>query len=310
MGLPTTELCMGKRTVTIGLVAEDGDANGMKIEDLVRCLEDEKQKIEMFKRELPLCLGFIKHVIDVLNDDLMKRGAQSSNARPILEQFLPIKDDKEMMVAEKDCKDNKMNWMTSVQLWKNDGDDTNICSGQNKVHRQSDVSEKVDNQPLPDLSLLTPGIVKDDSNKCFFSATNPSTRKEHLASLFPSPNTPSSNNHNIQQQHAYQQNCSRKARRCWSLELHQKFVKALERLGGSHVATPKQIREMMRVDGLTNDEVKSHLQKYRLHNQRVLLHSSSSSGNNNETEHCDEKISSCNNPSFSTHFLSERKIIN
>lgn len=66
----------------------------------------------------------------------MKRGAQSSNARPILEQFLPIKDDKEMMVAEKDCKDNKMNWMTSVQLWKNDGDDTNICSGQNKVHRQ------------------------------------------------------------------------------------------------------------------------------------------------------------------------------
>lgn len=26
------------------------------------------------------------------------------------------------------------------------------------------------------------------------------------------------------------------------------------------VATPKQIREMMRVDGLTNDEVKSHLQ--------------------------------------------------
>ena len=26
------------------------------------------------------------------------------------------------------------------------------------------------------------------------------------------------------------------------------------------VATPKQIREMMKVDGLTNDEVKSHLQ--------------------------------------------------
>lgn len=26
------------------------------------------------------------------------------------------------------------------------------------------------------------------------------------------------------------------------------------------VATPKQIRELMQVDGLTNDEVKSHLQ--------------------------------------------------
>ncbi|KAK8962716.1 Two-component response regulator ARR18 [Platanthera guangdongensis] len=72
----------------------------------------------------------------------------------------------------------------------------------------------------------------------------------------------------------------RKARRCWSPDLHRRFVNALQRLGGSqcmsekspnfvgvtHVdntataATPKQIRELMKVDGLTNDEVKSHLQ--------------------------------------------------
>ena len=31
-------------------------------------------------------------------------------------------------------------------------------------------------------------------------------------------------------------------------------------LGMIAVATPKQIRELMKVDGLTNDEVKSHLQ--------------------------------------------------
>ncbi|KAM2607076.1 hypothetical protein TB2_035680 [Malus domestica] len=35
---------------------------------------------------------------------------------------------------------------------------------------------------------------------------------------------------------------------------------ALQQLGGSHAATSKQIRELMKVDGLTNDEVKSHLQ--------------------------------------------------
>ncbi|RWR97806.1 myb family transcription factor EFM-like protein [Cinnamomum micranthum f. kanehirae] len=60
----------------------------------------------------------------------------------------------------------------------------------------------------------------------------------------------------------------RKSRRCWSPDLHRRFVNALQMLGGSQVATPKQIRELMKVDGLTNDEVKSHLQKYRLHMRR------------------------------------------
>jgi SHAQKYF class myb-like DNA-binding protein len=69
---------------------------------------------------------------------------------------------------------------------------------------------------------------------------------------------------------------SRKTRRCWSPELHRHFVHALQQLGGPQVATPKQIREVMKVDGLTNDEVKSHLQKYRLHNQRSPSSSSAS----------------------------------
>ncbi|KAI4996113.1 hypothetical protein ZWY2020_041254 [Hordeum vulgare] len=57
--------------------------------------------------------------------------------------------------------------------------------------------------------------------------------------------------------------------RCWSPDLHRWFVAALQHLGGPQVATPKKIREMMKVDGLTNDEVKSHLQKYRLHTRRA-----------------------------------------
>ncbi|KAL2525227.1 HTH myb-type domain-containing protein [Abeliophyllum distichum] len=52
----------------------------------------------------------------------------------------------------------------------------------------------------------------------------------------------------------------RKQRRCWSRELHRRFVNALQQLGGAQAATPKQIRDLMQVDGLTNDEVKSHLQ--------------------------------------------------
>ncbi|KAL2532558.1 HTH myb-type domain-containing protein [Abeliophyllum distichum] len=48
----------------------------------------------------------------------------------------------------------------------------------------------------------------------------------------------------------------RKQRRCWSPELHRRFVNALQQLGGAQAATPKQIRDLMQVDGLTNDEVK------------------------------------------------------
>ncbi|KAG6418164.1 hypothetical protein SASPL_120364 [Salvia splendens] len=61
----------------------------------------------------------------------------------------------------------------------------------------------------------------------------------------------------------------KKQRRCWSPELHKIFVDALQQLGGAQTATPKQIRERMKVEGLTNDEVKSHLQKYRIYMKRV-----------------------------------------
>ncbi|XP_030510443.2 transcription factor HHO2-like [Cannabis sativa] len=54
-------------------------------------------------------------------------------------------------------------------------------------------------------------------------------------------------------------------RRTWTPPLHLKFLQALDVLGGHEVATPKQIKEQMKVENLTNDQVKSHLQKYRLH---------------------------------------------
>ncbi|WOL16910.1 hypothetical protein Cni_G25698 [Canna indica] len=66
----------------------------------------------------------------------------------------------------------------------------------------------------------------------------------------------------------------RKVRRYWSEDLHKRFLHALEQLGGCDAATPKHIRKLMKVDGLTNDEVKSHLQKFRIHARR-----SSSSSN-------------------------------
>ncbi|XP_022148673.1 transcription factor HHO6-like [Momordica charantia] len=121
--------------------------------------------------------------------------------------------------------------------------------------------------PIHGLSLCTPGI----KNPTEESASSGGSRSSGTRAVSSSTLTASANlRTGLQQhQHQHQHQSSRKQRRCWSPELHRRFVSALQQLGGSQVATPKQIRELMQVDGLTNDEVKSHLQKYRLHTRRL-----------------------------------------
>ncbi|KAB2024149.1 hypothetical protein ES319_D06G067500v1 [Gossypium barbadense] len=96
-------------------------------------------------------------------------------------------------------------------------------------------------QPLPDLTFAS--ISRDmEENKCS-KAENDNSGKAGNGGLLIEQGKGSSNTIDgqttISQPH-------RKARRCWSPDL---------------LATTKQIRELMKVEGLTNDEVKSHLQK-------------------------------------------------
>ncbi|CAL0312106.1 unnamed protein product [Lupinus luteus] len=125
--------------------------------------------------------------------------------------------------------------------------------------------EEKEDTTMNRLSLLTPPppAVKNLREGC--SSSGSRTNSNRALSSSPPMAQPSLRTGSLQQQ----QLASRKQRRCWSPELHRRFVNALQKLGGSQVATPKQIRELMQVDGLTNDEVKSHLQKYRLHTRRV-----------------------------------------
>lgn len=272
-----------------------------KLHDFIRRLEDEMRKIDAFKRELPLCMLLIKDAIQVLKEESMEVPARS--VPPVVEEFVPLLNKNEEEDKEKDYREDKerdkMNWMSSVQLWKSDShkqatvvevklrnegennrtatkDPSEICKinaeGRTflpyKGHssfpaHQSPRTEGKEDVPLSVLSLVTPGA----TNKILREepGSNGSLGSKPVCNGVVSSCTP---NPKFSLRNPSQQN-SRKQRRCWSPELHRRFVSALQQLGGSQVATPKQIRELMQVDGLTNDEVKSHLQKYRLHTRRV-----------------------------------------
>ncbi|CAN6445735.1 unnamed protein product [Victoria cruziana] len=235
-----------------------------RCQEYIDALEEERRKIEVFQRELPLCLQLVTQAIEACRQQLVTEiaGARSdceetSSEGPVLEEFIPLKKDSEDAqkggcredIKGDACRDDgeedeKPDWLRSVQLW----------------------SQDAEGSPKEDVDSCRKSLTSETKKRGAFhpfckEKKAPSAAPVPAPAPAPSPSVVAASSTTAKVSREEKEgSAQKKTRRCWSPELHHRFLHALQQLGGSHAATPKQIRELMKVDGLTNDEVKSHLQ--------------------------------------------------
>lgn len=78
-----------------------------------------------------------------------------------------------------------------------------------------------------------------------------------------------------------------KARLVWSQELHNRFLNALSHLG-LQKAVPKTILTLMNVEGMTRENIASHLQKYRMYLKKMGGYSSKEKVSNEKLQELHE----------------------
>ncbi|KAK7306955.1 hypothetical protein VNO77_39605 [Canavalia gladiata] len=270
--------------------AEKMQPQKMGFREYIEALEEERRKIQVFPKELPLSLELVAQAIEACRQQLSGTVAEynlngqsecseqtSMDEGPVFEEFIPIKkratpdsveeeddddDDEQHSHKHKNWNTNdkkKSDWLRSVQLWN-----PNPPLAKEDVPRKTNVVEVKRNcgafQPF---HREGSGLGKGSNGSTIGKA--PSSPPVAATSSTGPVRVDHGSGSNKREEKGQGQ---RKQRRCWSQELHKRFLHALQQLGGADSATPKQIRELMKVDGLTNDEVKSHLQKFRLHTRR------------------------------------------
>ncbi|PAN04645.1 hypothetical protein PAHAL_1G081000 [Panicum hallii] len=264
-------------------------------------LEEERRKIQVFQRELPLCLELVTQTIEGMKSRMDGAGGSEetvSDHGPVLEELMPLKPSLSVSSEEHESSGGAgkreeaaetPDWLRSVQLWSQEPQQRPsspssprkeplckpVALSARKAGGAFQPFEKEKRAEAPASSATTAAassaaaVVGDSSDDAPADTdTRERPRSDDKETSRDAEDKGGNKKDSKGGEEGQSQAPARKPRRCWAPELHRRFLQALQQLGGSHVATPKQIRELMKVDGLTNDEVKSHLQKYRLHTRR------------------------------------------
>lgn len=233
------------------------------LEEFLARLEEERVKIDAFKRELPLCMQLLTNAMEASRQQLQShRENNHIGHRPVLEEFIPLKNNNasvelgtEKIVANNTSTivDNKANWMTSAQLWSppSDHQETKQQTTSNKEndhhHMAFSVGPKLaldnNNSSCPSSTTLALAssnkqninetlIQVEDHNNKNLEVVNINNLQQDAQGIGGGTNNTSTSSQQQQQQQPH-----RKARRCWSPDLHRRFVNALQMLGGSQGKT-------------------------------------------------------------------------
>lgn len=106
----------------------------------------------------------------------------------------------------------------------------------------------------------------DDGNAMVFEPDNPGSPSRN--SRRPDPQEAESSAHPDNSGDDPSARTLKRPRLVWTPQLHKRFVEVVAHLG-IKTAVPKSIMQLMNVEGLTRENVASHLQKYRLYLKRM-----------------------------------------
>lgn len=189
-----------------------------------------------------------------------QRTNQAAGARPVLEEFIPLKNTTSSDPTENEGNNiaaDKANWMTSAQLWNQESEEakppqsplttspqeTEIKLALNGKQRMNgggafhpfSSKDRVSSSPcgeaFPELALASSHKEEMEDKK---NSSETSSRRDNSAGKCGNNSVADQKE---QVSSGTQANTTtqthRKARRCWSPDLHRRFVNALHMLGGS-----------------------------------------------------------------------------